>query len=65
MSLPLETTMDTVSIVLVGSFNPAIFQPMWFAANELIGRADAENAEVAVVHPDITQFRARQMSFVV
>jgi hypothetical protein len=57
--------MDSVSIVLVGSFNPTIFQPMWFAANELIARADAENAEVSVIHPDITQFRARQMNFVV
>jgi hypothetical protein len=61
MPLPVETEADTASVVLIGSFNPAIFQPMWFAAQEMLSREDAEAAEVSVIHNDLTQFRARQI----
>lgn len=49
---------DLVSIVLVGNFNPAIFQPAWFAAKELIRESEATGATVEVIHPEIAQFRA-------
>jgi len=45
-----------VSIVLVGDFNPAIFQPAWFAANGLLAQTEADNAEIQVIHPDISVF---------
>jgi len=44
------------NIVLVGSFNPAIFHPEWLARNGLISSADLENAQVEVVHPDLARF---------
>jgi len=44
------------NIVLVGSFNPAIFQPAWLAANQLIREDEAEVAEVKVIHPEVTIF---------
>ena len=44
------------SIVLVGKFNPAIFQPMWFAVQNLLPREEALNAEVKVVHPEVSDF---------
>ena len=48
---------DTASIVLIGSFNPAIFQPAWFAAKELIREAEATAATVDMIHPEVTSFR--------
>jgi hypothetical protein len=42
--------------VFVGNFNPKIFQPSWFASEGLIGKQDAEEAKVEVIHPDITIF---------
>jgi Cu/Ag efflux protein CusF len=42
--------------VFVGNFNPKIFQPSWFAAEGLIGKQDAEEAKVEVIHPDISIF---------
>jgi hypothetical protein len=44
-------------IVLLGDFNPKIFQPAWFAAQELIGKAEAENADIEIVHPEVVIFR--------
>lgn len=45
------------SIVLVGDFNPKIFQPAWFALHELIGENEAENADIQIVHPDVVIFK--------
>ncbi|MBF0556952.1 MAG: hypothetical protein HQK96_20750 [Nitrospirae bacterium] len=37
------------SIVLIGDFNPAIFQPLWLASVELISKSDAEAAEIDII----------------
>jgi len=47
---------EGVSIVLLGDFNPKIFQPAWFAAQELIRKEEAESAEIEVVHPEVVVF---------
>jgi hypothetical protein len=47
---------ESRSIVLVGSLNPAIFQPAWFAARQLIPDEEAQAAKIGLVHPDLTQF---------
>jgi hypothetical protein len=44
---------DQPSIVLVGTFNPGIFHPEWFAARNLIRPAESETASVQVVHPRV------------
>lgn len=49
---------DLVSIVLLGNFNPAIFQPAWLAAKGLIRESEATGATIEVIHPEIAQFRA-------
>jgi len=49
---------DLVSIVLVGNFNPAIFQPTWLASKGLIRESEATSASIEVIHPEIAQFRA-------
>lgn len=59
----IEPTTDMVSIVLLGSFNPKIFHPAWLALNGLISKEQADNAEVNIVHTDITQFTAADISF--
>ena len=43
-------------IVIVGNFNPSIIQPFWLANKKLIRENEAQNAEVNVVHNEITQF---------
>ncbi len=47
----------THTIVLVGSFNPKIFHPAWFASEELIGKQEAEDAEVQIIHQDMAIFQ--------
>lgn len=44
------------SIVLIGSFNPPIFQPSWFAARGLVPQAEADAAKVGVISTDVVQF---------
>ena len=42
------------SIVLLGSFNPAIFHPAWFELHGVISKDVASAAEVNVVHNEIS-----------
>jgi hypothetical protein len=43
---------ESLNVVLVGSFNPAIFQPEWFVRQKLISADTAW--KVGVVSPDVT-----------
>ena len=52
-----------VTVVLVGSFNPAIFSPAWLAATGLISRDDAETSEVGVIHPQLAEFKSLDVAF--
>lgn len=47
---------DGTTIVLVGSFNPAIFQPAWFAAQGLLPKPEADDAKIEVVHQNVVAF---------
>jgi hypothetical protein len=49
-------------IVLVGNFNPAIFQPTWIADQGLIRPQEAQGAKIQIIHPEITQFTAGWLS---
>ncbi len=46
-----------IGFVLIGSFNPKIFQPAWFASQGLIREIEAEEAKIEIIHQDITVFR--------
>lgn len=51
--------LERVSVVLVGSFNPAIFQPSWFAVHDLIASDEKKvpsGVKLGVVHPEIVDF---------
>ena len=47
-----------VDIVLLGDFNPAIFSPRWFSANDLIRETAADGADVRVIHQEVADFTA-------
>lgn len=47
---------DIASIVLIGSFNPGIFQPSWFEAKGLIQGIETEGAKIEMISNDIAIF---------
>ena len=53
---------DEVSVLLVGTFEPVIFTPAWFELHGLLPRRVVESAEVAVAHPEVTEFKADWLS---
>lgn len=50
--------MDRASVVLIGRFNPAIFQPAWLASHGLIRSEEAEHAKGLVFSPEVASFTA-------
>jgi hypothetical protein len=44
------------SIVVLGNFNPTIFQPRWFAVHNLIREDEADAAKVEIIHRDAAIF---------
>jgi len=56
--MPAQLEIQGVNIVLRGNFNPAIFHPSWFAAQELIGQLEADEASIELVHPEAAIFKA-------
>jgi hypothetical protein len=46
------------SCVVLGQFNPPIFQPSWFGSVDLLRPTEAESAEVEVIHPQVSVFTA-------
>ncbi|MCR4303875.1 MAG: hypothetical protein NUV63_06565 [Gallionella sp.] len=55
-SQPPEVLGEVLSIVFIGDFNPAIYQPSWFAAKGLMREAEAESAQVSMIHPEYAGF---------
>src|SRR5687767_7777928 len=53
-----ELRSDRPSIVILGSLNPQIFQPEWFARMELIRPIEAEAARIEAVTSEVTVFHA-------
>lgn len=49
---------EEVTIVVLGSFNPAIFQPDWFIRKGFIAAEELEGdaVDIAVIHQDISKF---------
>lgn len=53
----------TLSIVLIGDFNPVIIQPFWLESKKLIRETEAKKANVEVIHSDISKFDLDWVSF--
>jgi len=52
-----QPAIQGISIVLVGDFNPKIFQPAWFSAENLIRVTEAEAADIKIINPEIVIFK--------
>lgn len=52
-----------VTVVLLGDFNPKIFQPAWFSAEGLIRDKEAEKAEIEIIHSDVVSFTLDWLRF--
>ena len=57
MAEPIRAEIDGATIVLLGEFNPAIFQPAWFGHNGLLGEQEVEAAQINVIHPEVADFK--------
>ena len=60
--MTVELEFGGVDVVLVGSLNPAIFTPAWFAMNGLLPEGLAVNAKVDVVAPQLAVFSTEWMT---
>lgn len=56
MTTKLEIDKQEHSIVLVGSLNHTIFQPLWFASKNLLSQSDADNAKINILIPELIDF---------
>jgi hypothetical protein len=54
--LAYQLELEGCSIVVLGSFNPSIFHPVWFSANELIRKEDETSAKIQIIHPEVSSF---------
>ena len=51
-----SSEIDGASIVMIGSFNPAIFQPLWLGSQGLIRPEEAENAKITTIQAELADF---------
>ncbi len=49
-----DPTVQAASIVLLGSFNPRLFQPLWLATQDLVSATEADRAEIQLISPALT-----------
>lgn len=56
MVLP-KIALEAASIVIRGSFNPAIFSPSWFLLQKLVGKGEVDEANVEAILPQVASMR--------
>jgi len=52
----IEPDRQSFAIVVLGDFNPSIFQPLWFSANGLMAEEQTKDATISVIHKRIASF---------
>lgn len=55
-------SVEEITVVFVGDFNPKIFQPMWFAHHDLLRESEALEARTDLVHADVSSFATEWLS---
>ncbi|MEI8093899.1 MAG: hypothetical protein WCG80_06765 [Spirochaetales bacterium] len=53
------------SIVVVGQFNPIVYQPLWFAGEEILRQSEATAASVEFINNDFVKFNTDWLSIFV
>jgi hypothetical protein len=56
--LVLRPEIEAASFVMIGSFNPLIFQPRWLATQGLIRQEEADSAKPLIIQQEIAHFSA-------
>ena len=46
----------SLAVILLGNFNPSIFQPFWLAKKELITEQEALDAKIDVIHNELVVY---------
>ena len=46
----------TLSVVLIGDFNPVIFQPAWLASKGLVRENEADKVEMELIHKELVRY---------
>ncbi|MCP5274915.1 MAG: hypothetical protein H6936_08720 [Burkholderiales bacterium] len=54
----MNKVVDTASIVLIGSFNPGIYHPVWFQKQRLLQEVEIEKPAIEIINNDIAIFTA-------
>lgn len=54
----IEPEFSSASVVMLGSFNPAIFTPAWFVLHNLLPEGVEARADLQVAHVQVTRFTA-------
>lgn len=57
-----QTVIQGINIVFLGDFNQKIFQPAWFAQENLIRYPEAEAADIKIINPEIVIFELEWLS---
>lgn len=52
----LRPTPQGASIIALGKFNPAIFQPLWFSYNNLIKEEEKDTSKLTAIQDGLTRF---------
>ena len=60
--MKIEPEITSVSLVMVGNFNPSILTPAWFAWRGLLPESTIDIADLKVALPQITMFEAEWLN---
>ena len=58
----IKVGLESVTVVIKGSFNPAIFSPLWLRNQGLIGSPEMSEQDIDIISRDIAIFRAGWLS---
>jgi len=54
---------EAAAVVMIGSFNPAIFQPRWLGSQKLIRPEEANNATIRAIQAEVADFSTEWFQF--
>lgn len=63
--MKIQPEISGCSIVLVGQFNPSIFQPAWLLSHQIERDVDDESVKTEIVHPDVSRFSFENRAYTI